>query len=222
MKRISALLIASLLLAALPVTVFAHDYVQMDKTDCTIEVVVRYDGENITGGTITAVKVGYVHEEDGNYSFRRVGDDALIENIQSTDTLNSLLSYYSENKSTLLFEAQTVDVKNGGAKFENLTPGLYLILQEKAAEGFSKLNPFLVSVPYMQDGAYIYDVTAKNKPALEPEAEPTEPEPTEPEPTDPKLPQTGQLNWPVPVLTVTGLMLFILGWALCFKRKREQ
>lgn len=37
----------------------------------------------------------------------------------------------------------------------------------------------------------------------------------------PKLPQTGQLNWPVPVMIVTGLTLFAIGWMLCFGRKKE-
>lgn len=39
-------------------------------------------------------------------------------------------------------------------------------------------------------------------------------------PGDTKLPQTGTLNWPVPVLTVSGLLLMVLGWYLC-GRKRE-
>lgn len=37
----------------------------------------------------------------------------------------------------------------------------------------------------------------------------------------PKLPQTGQMNWPIPVMTVSGLALFLLGWFLCFGRKRD-
>lgn len=34
------------------------------------------------------------------------------------------------------------------------------------------------------------------------------------------LPQTGQLNWPVPVLAVSGMLLFAAGWVL--KRGKEQ
>ncbi len=32
------------------------------------------------------------------------------------------------------------------------------------------------------------------------------------------LPQTGQLNWPVPVMAISGLMLFSFGWALNRKK----
>lgn len=38
----------------------------------------------------------------------------------------------------------------------------------------------------------------------------------------PKLVQTGQLNWPIPVLAGCGLLLFAVGWALVFlKRKKD-
>ena len=33
-------------------------------------------------------------------------------------------------------------------------------------------------------------------------------------PANPALPKTGQLNWPVPVMAVSGLLLFAFGWAL--------
>jgi len=35
------------------------------------------------------------------------------------------------------------------------------------------------------------------------------------------LPQTGQLNWPIPVLVVLGLVLFTAGWQLRFGNKRD-
>ena len=47
----------------------------------------------------------------------------------------------------------------------------------------------------------------------------TEPPPTEP--GEPDLPQTGQLNWPIPLMAVAGLGFFVVGWTLCFGKKRE-
>jgi hypothetical protein len=38
----------------------------------------------------------------------------------------------------------------------------------------------------------------------------------------PKLPQTGQLNWPIPVLVVLGLAAFSIGWNLRFGRIRRR
>lgn len=34
--------------------------------------------------------------------------------------------------------------------------------------------------------------------------------------------QTGQLFWPIPVLIISGLVLFALGWALYIRRKKER
>lgn len=34
-----------------------------------------------------------------------------------------------------------------------------------------------------------------------------------------KLPQTGQLDWPIPWMAVSGMVLFTFGWWLCFGRK---
>lgn len=36
-----------------------------------------------------------------------------------------------------------------------------------------------------------------------------------------KLPQTGQLNWPIPLLAALGLLLFAFGWFLSFGRKSD-
>ena len=35
------------------------------------------------------------------------------------------------------------------------------------------------------------------------------------------LPQTGQLNWPVPVLACSGVLLFAAGWVLNRQGKKE-
>ena len=40
-------------------------------------------------------------------------------------------------------------------------------------------------------------------------------------PDKPVLPQTGQLNWPVPVLACSGVLLFAIGWVLNRQGKKE-
>ena len=51
---------------------------------------------------------------------------------------------------------------------------------------------------------------------------PTEPKPTKPKPDPGKLPQTGQLNWPVPVLATLGLLLLVAGIFLRSGKKTVQ
>jgi len=218
MKKMITVLLALSVLLSFPLTAYAHDMPQ-ERDDCSIEVIVRYDGENVDGGTLTAIRVGYVDEEDGNYFFSQEFTNIKIEDIASSNAPKTQQEFYNNNKSNYDFYTQTQTVENGKATFSGLSTGLYLIVQNRAADGFSKLGAFLVSVPYMEDGEYQYHVTAAIKSELEREPEPTEPPPTEPD--DPKLPQTGQLNWPIPLMVVAGLGLFAAGWVLCFGKKRD-
>lgn len=217
-KRIASLVFALLLLCALPLTASAHDMPQ-DRDDCTIELLVQYQNTPIDSGTLTAILVGYVDEDDGNYFFRQVFTGQRLEDahIQASDTPKEFLDFYNANKSKYDFSRKTVSIKKGVGKFEDLSTGLYLIIQEKACDGYSKLSPCLISVPYLEDGVYQYSVTAKLKTELEREPQPTKPSQT----PSGKLPQTGQLNWPVPVLALCGLVLFVSGWFLRFRGKRE-
>lgn len=224
MRRILTFLIALSILFSCSITAYAHD-VPQDRNDCSIEIIVRYDGENVDGGTLTAVKVGYVDEEDGNYFFRQERTNIRLDDIASPDASKTQKDFYDSNKMDFDFYTQTQSVEDGKATFTGLSTGLYLIVQNNAADGYSKLAPFLISVPYMDNGEYQYHVTASIKSELEREPEPTVPEPTVPEPTDPPgpwLPQTGQLNWPIPLMVVAGLTLVIVGWVLCFGKKRTQ
>ena len=84
---------------------------------------------------------------------------------------------------------------------------IYLVVQNEASDGFLEAVPFLVSVPAKEGNQYKYDVDVSPKLDIAPE-ETTEPstEPTSP-PPGPNLPQTGQINWPVPVLAALGVFL---------------
>lgn len=218
MRKLLVLILTVSVLLSIPMTAHAHD-VPQERNDCSIEVIVRYDGENVDGGTLTAIKVGYVDEDDGNYFFSQEFTNARIEDITSPNASKTQQEFYNNNKSNYDFYTQTQTVKDGKATISGLSTGLYMIVQNEAADGFSKMDTFLVSVPYMEDGEYQYHVTAAIKSELEREPEPTDPPPTEPE--DPKLPQTGQMNWPIPLMVVAGLVFFVVGWALCFGKKRE-
>lgn len=126
--------------------------------------------------------------------------------------------------------------EDGVVKFDKLNMGLYMVMQSGFTEEmyFTRIMPFLVAVPMTsEDGEgwdYAIDASPKvvelPRPTASPEPTP-KPEPTEkptatPKPSEDDLPQTGMLRWPIPVLGVGGLLLFSLGWALCFMKKGEK
>lgn len=127
----------------------------------------------------------------------------------------SLEQYVSDNGMT----GKELKISGGAVVFSDLKPGLYLIVQNEAADGYKAAAPFLVSVPLYENGTYVYEVDASPKMSIlteEPAPEIPD-EPSEPV-TDRTLPQTGQLNWPVPALAMLGMCIFVAGWML---RQRE-
>lgn len=217
MRKILALLFVITLLASLAPSAYAHDYVRMDQ-EGSITLELQYEGEPVIGGKFACTKVAEVIDEDGNLYFKTLLEEEICrEGIPAVSDMEQLVTangeFFREQK-------QTVSNESGTVVFSNLLPGLYLVTQETEATGYSKMSPFLVSVPYLEEGVYVYDVTARTKTALEQEV-PETTQPEEPEDPGDKLPQTGQLHWPVPVLAVSGLTVFVLGWYLRFGRKKD-
>lgn len=215
MKKCWQTALALLLAAALwmvPVLAFGHEVPDMDKRG-SITVELKYGNKAIKGGTLSLYKVGKVDEDDGNYSFEM--EDAFagfVGELILPDDGTLAKSLYDYALSEKIAIVASLSNKTGRVVFEDLEPGLYLVCQPRAASGYTALSPFLFSVPAYQDGHYVYDVSAYGKSSM------LEPQPT----PDPILPRTGQVNWPVPVLTVVGLLLFALGWWLCFGRRRRE
>lgn len=211
-KKILSFLAAALLLTCLPKHAFAHEVSDMEKQG-SIVVTTKYGDKAVSGGTLTATRVGEVAEDDGNYFFVRL-DGKKLTQIESEAAAKALEAFANEYGKEHLLSTQDATVgKDGKATFPNLELGLYLITQKKAAPGYNKLRAFLVSVPYNDNGHYVYDVDIYTKSELEKAPNPTSPS-TPGKPTDPKLPQTGQLTWPIPVLSTAGLFLVVIGFAL--------
>ncbi len=127
----------------------------------------------------------------------------------------------------------------GSARFDNVSEGLYLLVSEGDHNGvYEPFSPFLLSMPYVEEGQTEATYHLSCEPKLELSAVPTPSEtitPTQPAtqpvtetvvptvtpvPAETKLPQTGMIRWYVPALSVIGLLLFALGWALRFTGNR--
>lgn len=205
-RKIFAAICAVVLLCALAVTALAEEV-----SGC-VSVSMSYRGEIVPGGSMTIYFVAA--PGDGEYVF--CGDFAgcgiSLETLNA-QTAQELADYAAD----MGIEGQTRDIdEEGYVCFEGLEFGLYLMVQETAAEGFYPAAPFLVTVPG-ENGEP--EVDSSPKLSLQPEGTvppTTTPPTTEPEPTDPSLPQTGQLNWPVPILAICGLLMFTAGW--CMRR----
>lgn len=227
-KRIISVCMLVLLTAALVLTAAAAEVPDLERTG-SISLDMTFQGQTVPGGSLTLYRVAQVHvENEADYSFRFTEAYAAcgvsLEDLSAAQTAQDLADFTAANGITGV--KNQIDEK-GHVTFADLELGLYLLVQEDAAEGYNAARPFLVTVPGREDGSYVYEVNAS--PKLELETAPTEP-PTQPptapptEPTEPDLPQTGQNNWPVPVLALSGVFLVALGWyfRLSAKEKRYE
>lgn len=217
-NKILSFLLVLLFISMLTVQAFAtHPVPELDENG-SLTFVMDLDGVPLDNGSLNLYKVGEIAEEDGDYFFQLITGRTITLEKEIDQTLaEKLLSKAGEKFST----KWTAPIKNGKAIFAELPVGLYVVWQdvEDATVGLQPIRPFLISVPRFQNGAYELDVVAKPKNA--PETIPPEPtEPTKP-PSGEKLPQTGQLTWPIPLLAMMGVTIFVLGWWMCFGRRED-
>ena len=220
-KRIMCAMCCIALMIFLPVMALAHEVPDYHRLG-SISVSMTYQGKPVSGGILTVYRVGDVSEDDGNYFFTLV--DALdgygisLEDLNDADLADYILKAVREEgiKGT----SQKID-KNGRAVFEDLSIGLYLVAQTKAANGYNGAAPFLIGLPNRENDSYVYDVDAS--PKVELEKAPTEITEPPTEVTIPgKLPQTGQTSWPVPVMLVIGGLFVVTGFWLYYSGKEKK
>ena len=251
-RKLILLIMITVLICTLSIPAFAHEVPDVNRKG-SISVTLLDGTTAVSGGSLTLYKVGNVKEDNGNYTFE-IADEykasgVTFENLGTEQAVQDLAEYAKKNSTQWMTEK--VD-KYGKAVFSDLEIGLYLIVQEEAANGYMPVNPFFVTVPMVEGEGYVYDVDASPKvvpPEKAPETttqvdteettgkveETTEPEETtKPEettekteettkqPTKPSLPVTGQLNWPIPVLVIFGLALIFVGWTLKYSKKGNQ
>lgn len=200
LTRLAALCLALLLVPAALCPAAASDQ------RGSVSVRITWSGQPVPGGTVTLYRVADL-AEDLTFSpapgFSDCGTD--LNGALTASAAHALADYAAAR--SIPGETKSLTAE-GFACFPDLMPGLYLLVQPSAGEGFEPFNPFLVSIPTVIDDAIYYDVEAGPKAA---------PTPTPP----PDLPQTGQLRWPVPVLAFTGAALLLLG-LLPERRKRRE
>ena len=275
-KQLAALLLAVALAAACAVPAFAAATAASieltRKGSITVTLRDSESGSAVSGGKLTLYQVASISRQNGNLSYDYTNG---FENcgVSLGDLSESDLARTLDDKRPADSKGETLTLDTDGkAVFSRLPLGLYLVVQSTASTGYEKINPFLVSVPLVEEDTYLYDVDALPKvgtltPTTPPDVpeepdKPTEPEkPTTPENPDrpetpdipeepgkntppgadnpddwvlngrpdknaapnpgnpedwvlngrPTLPQTGQLNWPIPVLTAAGTCLIAAG-----------
>ncbi len=214
------------------VTTAAVADLELDRTgSISVTLHSAEDDAAVTEGSLVLYAVANLTLEDGNMVYVLTEDFAdsgiSLEDVTDAALAESLAAYVQGND--LVATEVAVD-ETGTATFDDLSLGLYLIIQSEASAESYTMDAFLVTLPLAEDGAWIYAVDASPKVELVtitttgtpdediPEEDtPATDTPDTPEEDTPKstttsrLPQTGQLFWPIPLLVVAGAACLVWG-----------
>ena len=195
----------------------------------SLSITFTVKGEPISDGNEVGIyKVANVVEDNG---FKFVFNDTFAEAGEMPEDLDAVngelalkLEKIAKKKNASLYESSQKLDSSGNVTFSDLEVGLYLIVHTKKTEitlsdktkVVYTINPFLVSIPQKEDGEFVYDVSSK--PKVAPEKNVTPPKKTPPPPPK-RVPQTGQLWWPVMVLGVAGAVFVTFGLIRKMKSK---
>lgn len=205
---------------------------------CSVTITMQDNGKVVSGGSLTLYKTGEVHPTARTYTFLPTEEfknsGIPVHDYQNEQVAERLANYAVTNNISGVVKEIGED---GLVEYGELQPGLYMIAQTETAAGYVKIAPFQLAVPEFDGKEYEYNIGAMPKVVsveYETGEESTEEEQDqfgedgikEEPPTDDelmgetelvdeekgKLPQTGQLKWPVPVLAIIGLLMFAAGW----------
>ena len=238
-KKAAALLMSAVLVGANAASVRAAETADLDliKTGSIEKTLMDADGVTVSGGAVTVYEVATLTLDDGNMAYVFTDDfaDCTVTLDVTDTTLAASLVSYMDGLSITGTEKEVAS--DGTVSFTGLELGLYLAVQTTESANYETISPFVVTLPMDEDGVWVYNVNASPKVGtvtlIEEEPEPETPAEEEEQPTteetvtetveetvpetttaDPILPQTGQLNWPVPILLIGGFILLIAGFVL--------
>ncbi len=236
-----------LIISVTNITAFAEELPELSDKGILI-VSMKKDGRPVPGGEFEIYQIAGISLPAGKINYEITKDfkncNIPIDNIESDEVIYNLESYITNNG---ISGMKTNVDDNGIAEFSSLKPGIYFVKQNNAAEGYRKVSSFTVSLPFYERGKYQYTVTANPK-LVSNRFDNNNPPTTVKSPnsngdhnqnhnggsnqnsnsnskhngsdSDSRLPKTGQLNLPVPILTVTGFCMIVFGFIIrCCGRK---
>lgn len=162
LRKLAAVMSVLLLLCIGP-PVMAEEYPDVNRI-CSLTMTLTSDSKPVGGGEASIYKVADLELDAKGYSYK-IADPftAADTEIKSDTALDEDLSAKFARYLTGQPLASASVQSNGEFSFTGLKPGLYMIVQTKAADGYERFLPFLVSLPFSEDGKYVYDANGSPK-----------------------------------------------------------
>ena len=169
MKTIKSKILLSILLvfilSAVSVPVWAAENTGIDWTRTgTVSITLRDGNTAISGAEITLYKVAIAESVKSNLNFTYTDSfqdfGGIPNDIKDKETVLRLADYVRVQNISGIGEKTD---ENGCVRFDDLSLGLYLVVQTGSVQGYSACTPFVVSIPVGEEGEWVYDIDATPK-----------------------------------------------------------
>ncbi len=162
--KLSATVLSLLLLFCLSFSTFALTTVDLNRKG-SVTISMLNNEKPIKGGELTIFNIGNLTQNSSGYDFSPTEEYEQFEgnykDFQSPEFAHSIYAYTKNNN--IKGEQVKKIGSNGEVAFSDLELGMYLVVQSKNAKGYKAVAPFVVALPYSDNGELIYDFTAKPK-----------------------------------------------------------
>lgn len=231
-NRVLCFFVVSFLLCVIPIVSFANE-IDTNATGCVKVCLTLPQNTNssLAGYKVFAYKVGEIADmKSGKSSLseRFAPTKIELEDLSASQIMqnaNKLMQFAAAKSFKADYSSETD--KNGMVVFEKMPLGMYLICVENDKTRELIYSPLLIKVPsYDEISGWQYSLEAEPKASRQKkQSETTRKSSTIRVVTSgdsSKLPKTGILQWPIPILAFVGMCCFGCGWAIRRVKKDEK
>jgi hypothetical protein len=244
-KKVIVLLLCLPLLLAMPVKAESENLDVNTKGSITISIPEELQEKDVS---FSLYYIAGIVRESGEYVYEpaqafssgfRISEDTL-----ETESFRAYVADYIEKNDVLPTTTSGLISGKESFSFQDLSVGVYYVAETQLEkDGSYEMSPFVVSVPLLNDGVYVYDVNASSKyqfnkivqndpkePSVSPALPQTQLTTTQQTtttqqqaktPSKPTIPFSGTYMYLFPIFCAAGLFLLVVGVYLCFHHPKE-
>lgn len=202
-----------LIMLSSTLSVYAEASIPDPNKYCSLNIELKQPtGETIFDGNVYLYHIANLITTDSDYYYEYTSSysDCDIQKEKLSDnSCSKEIDAFTKNRNIIGQEASLNE--QGKVQFTDLSSGTYLVVIKNTNNDFYLTEPLLISLPnyYKEANSFNYDVTAYPKAMKNNEISIQK---GLSQGTLNKLPQTGQLWWPVPILMFSGILFIVLSF----------
>lgn len=219
LRKIKKIALISIIMFSLVMSIINISNAAQTVGNITFKAISNTDSNPVANLEINVYQIAIV--QNGNFSFTNAFKNAEIDISDFTQANFDKIRDYAIANATPIC-TKTTD-SEGKFVLSNTSLGIYLFVQSGSKDRV-EMQTIMVNLPEAFDNNPInYNVIAKPKIVNVPQNNINQgPGDSTASVIGNNLPYTGMLNWPIPVLVITAIVLFCIGWLKSFTNSKKK